>query len=82
LPEKARGRPSPAAGKGGGRGCPEIERGGGEALRIEADATDAGGTTVVDQVVGRFGRLDVAFNNAGTARTFQLADWMRERGTA
>ncbi|TDD48530.1 SDR family NAD(P)-dependent oxidoreductase [Nonomuraea terrae] len=46
----------------------EIEKVGGEALFIEADATDvAGAKRVVDQIVSRFGRLDAASNNAGTA---------------
>ncbi|MGI5144760.1 MULTISPECIES: SDR family NAD(P)-dependent oxidoreductase [unclassified Streptomyces] len=46
----------------------EITKNGGEALFIKADATDiSGAADVVEQVVGRFGRLDVAFNNAGTA---------------
>ncbi|MFJ8363984.1 SDR family NAD(P)-dependent oxidoreductase [Streptomyces sp. NPDC093984] len=45
-----------------------IVNNGGEALFIKADATDIkGAADVVEQVVNRFGRLDVAFNNAGTA---------------
>lgn len=45
-----------------------IVNNGGEALFIKADATDIkGAVDVVEQVVNRYGRLDVAFNNAGTA---------------
>jgi NADP-dependent 3-hydroxy acid dehydrogenase YdfG len=53
----------------------EITREGGEALFIKADATDFGGARdVVRQVVDRFGRLDVAFNNAGTAAVGPLTE--------
>lgn len=53
----------------------EIEKAGGEALFIRADATDiAGATGVVNQIVERFGRLDVAFNNAGTANVGPLTE--------
>jgi NAD(P)-dependent dehydrogenase (short-subunit alcohol dehydrogenase family) len=53
----------------------EITQGGGEALFIKADATDFGGARdVVRQVVDRFGRLDVAFNNAGTAAVGPLTE--------
>lgn len=44
----------------------DITTGGGRALAIEADITDARATqNMVDQTVARFGGLDVAFNNAG-----------------
>ncbi|OWJ63962.1 SDR family NAD(P)-dependent oxidoreductase [Inquilinus limosus] len=44
----------------------EIAAAGGEALFIQADLTRIDGIPgIVDQVVARFGRLDVAFNNAG-----------------
>ncbi|MEU6095004.1 glucose 1-dehydrogenase [Streptomyces sp. NPDC047079] len=53
----------------------EITRNGGEALFIQADATDFGGARdVVRQVVDRFGTLDVAFNNAGTAAVGPLTE--------
>lgn len=46
----------------------EITKNGGEALFIKADASDiTSAADVVQRVVDRFGRLDVAFNNAGTA---------------
>jgi NAD(P)-dependent dehydrogenase (short-subunit alcohol dehydrogenase family) len=53
----------------------EIEKAGGEGLFIQADATDiAGATDVVQRIVDRFGRLDVAFNNAGTANVGPLTE--------
>jgi NAD(P)-dependent dehydrogenase (short-subunit alcohol dehydrogenase family) len=53
----------------------EITRDGGEALFVKADATDFGGArAVVQQVVDYFGRLDVAFNNAGTAAVGPLTE--------
>jgi NAD(P)-dependent dehydrogenase (short-subunit alcohol dehydrogenase family) len=53
----------------------EITKAGGEALFIQADATDiAGAADVVKQIVDRFGRLDVAFNNAGTANVGPLTE--------
>src|SRR6201984_587708 len=46
----------------------EIERDGGKAIAIQADATDAGaGKAAVEKTVAAFGGLDVLVNNAGTA---------------
>jgi 3-oxoacyl-[acyl-carrier protein] reductase len=45
-----------------------IERAGGKAIAIQADATDARAVTVaVEQTVATYGPLDVFVNNAGTA---------------
>jgi 3-oxoacyl-[acyl-carrier protein] reductase len=52
----------------------EIERDGGKAIAIQADATDAdAGKAAVEKTVSTFGRLDILVNNAGTAipKTFE-----------
>jgi 3-oxoacyl-[acyl-carrier protein] reductase len=46
----------------------EIERGGGKAVAIRADATDAGAmNAAVEKTAATFGRIDILVNNAGTA---------------
>src|SRR5207245_5226144 len=46
----------------------EIEREGGKAIAIQADAADADAVkAAVEKVVATFGRLDILVNNAGTA---------------
>src|SRR6266704_686365 len=52
----------------------EIERGGGKAIAIQADAADAKAVkAAVEKAVATFGRLDILVNNAGTAipKTFE-----------
>ena len=45
-----------------------IERAGGKAIAIQADAADAdAGKAAVEETFATFGRLDVLVNNAGTA---------------
>src|SRR5258707_85296 len=54
----------------------EIERAGGKAIAIQADAADAeAGKAAVEKTVATFGRLDILVNNAGTAipKTFEEA---------
>lgn len=46
----------------------KIESGGGKAIAIQADASDAGAVkAAVDKTVADLGRLDILVNNAGTA---------------
>jgi len=46
----------------------DIERSGGEALAIQADATDARAVSAaVEETAATFGQLDILVNNAGTA---------------
>src|SRR5271167_5014046 len=46
----------------------EIERAGGKAIAIQADAANAdAGKAAVEKTVAAFGQLDVLVNNAGTA---------------
>src|ERR1700719_4503909 len=46
----------------------EIERAGGKAIAIQADAADANAVkAAVEKTFATFGRLDVLVNNAGTA---------------
>jgi 3-oxoacyl-[acyl-carrier protein] reductase len=46
----------------------EIERAGGKATAIQADATDAGAVNAaIEKTAATFGRIDILVNNAGTA---------------
>ena len=46
----------------------DIERAGGKAFAVQADAADAGAVrAAVEKTVATFGRLDILVNNAGTA---------------
>jgi 3-oxoacyl-[acyl-carrier protein] reductase len=46
----------------------EIERAGGKAIAIQADATDAAAVSAsVEKTAATFGRIDILVNNAGTA---------------
>jgi 3-oxoacyl-[acyl-carrier protein] reductase len=46
----------------------EIERAGGKAIAIQADATDAAAVNAsVEKTAATFGRIDILVNNAGTA---------------
>ena len=53
----------------------DIERHGGKAIAIQADAVDTGAVAAaVDETVAAFGRLDILVNNAGTAIPKPFAD--------
>lgn len=53
----------------------DIERTGGKAIAIQADAIDAEATkAAVEKTVAAFGRLDILVNNAGTARPNRFED--------
>ena len=53
--------------EGAARVVAEIEAGGGKAIAIQADATDAAAVqSAVENVVSTFGKLDILVNNAGT----------------
>ena len=66
----------------------QIQRGGGEALAIKADAASAGDARrAVDETVERFGRINILVNNAGaigqevTVRDMPVEEWDRLIGT-
>src|SRR5213594_657513 len=55
-----------------------IEKGGGKALFVRTDVTrEADVKTLVDKTVATFGRLDIAFNNAGTEGQMGLTTEMQ-----
>jgi len=57
----------------------EIERGGGKAIAIQADAADANAVkAAVEKTVATFGRLDILVNNAGTAIPKRFEDATQE----
>jgi len=57
----------------------EIESAGGTAIAIRVDVTDRDSVReMIDAVVGRFGRLDVVFNNAGVSEVRGLLDIREE----
>lgn len=61
----------------------DLRRQGGKAECIELDVTDAEGVRqAIDEVAGRYGRLDALVNNAGTDKTLSVEeisveDWNR-----
>ena len=66
----------------------EIERGGGEAIAIKADASDeADAKRAVDETVQRFGHINILVNNAGaiggeyTVQDMPVEEWDRLIGT-
>lgn len=66
----------------------DIERAGGEALAIKADAASAeDASRAVDKTVERFGRINILVNNAGaigqefTVRDMPVEEWDRLIGT-
>jgi len=57
----------------------EIESGGGEALFIQTDVSNAQEIkAMVEQVAGRYGRIDILYNNAGIPQTFKLVEEVEE----
>lgn len=52
-----------------------IEEAGGKAMFVHADVTDSASVkSMVDQIIARFGRVDVLFNNAGISGVGALHD--------